>query len=151
MQSKLMKSLGAAAILLFAAAGTQAAFAAAPTDACSLLTPAQVSAVLGMAVGPGASLTPKVCRWGGREKAAIVTLQDPRAFVYAKMPAGNGIVKTPAGGIGDDAVYGTSPGAATVLTVKKGEAVFVVHVTGFSEDEIKAKEKSLALDVIARL
>jgi hypothetical protein len=67
------------------------------------------------------------------------------------MPAGNGIVKTPSGGIGDDAVYGTSPGASTVLTVKKGEAVFVVHVTGFSENEIKTKEKTLALDVIARL
>ena len=66
------------------------------------------------------------------------------------MPTGN-ITKTPVSGIGDDAVYGTTKGVATVLTVKKGDQVFVVRVIGFSEDETKAKEKTLALDVLSKL
>jgi hypothetical protein len=138
------------------------ALAAPPTNACSLLTTAQVSAVLGVPVEAGKPLAPtitKVCHWGAinaaREgmtsKGAMLTLQDAGAFAYAKMPVGHGIIKVPVSGIGDDAVYGTTPGYPTVLTVKKGDVVFVVHVNGFSDEQIKAKEKTLALDVLAKL
>lgn len=146
-----------AVLFLLALGSSRLAFAAPPTDACSLLTPAQVGAVLGIPVEPGRHLSASnttICDWGapaGKQKGVMITLQNPRAFAYAKMPVGNGIVKVPAGGIGDDAVYGTSPGYPTVLTVKKGNVVFVVHVTGFADDEIKAKEKTLALDVLGKL
>jgi hypothetical protein len=40
------------------------------------------------------------------------------------------------------AAYGTTPGAPRVLTVKKGNVVFVVHVTGLPDDQTKAKEKT---------
>jgi hypothetical protein len=146
---------------IFALGGARTAYAGPPTDACSLLTPAQVSAVLGLKVDAGTPLpgNSKLCHWGAvvvmakgtSKKGVTLTLQDPMAFTYAKMPAGQGIVKVPVSGIGDDAVYGTTPGFPTVLTVKKGDVVFVVHVNGFPDDQIKAKEKTLALDVLAKL
>jgi len=149
------------ALVLASLSNTKPAYAAPPKDACALLTSAQVSAVLGVTVGAGTPLTPtstNLCHWGtanptgkGPKKGLMLTLQNPLAFAYAKMPAGHGIVKVPVSGIGDDAVYGTSPGYPTVLTVKKGDVVFVVHVNGFPDDEIKAKEKQLALDVLAKL
>ena len=155
-------ALAIAGSFAFFLVGSRAAFAAPPTDACSLLTTAQVSAVLGVTAETGKPLAPtitKVCHWGASgtagkgsaKKGVMLTLQDPRAFAYAKMPVGNGITKVDVSGVGDDAVYGTTPGFPTVLTVKKGDVVFVVHVNGFTDDEIKAKEKTLALDVLARL
>ena len=150
-----------AAVFLLALGNTRTAYGAPPKDACSLLTPAQVSAVLGIKVGAGKPLpgNSKLCHWGApvlmakgtTKKGVMLTLQDPMAFAYAKMPVGHGITKVPVSGIGDDAVYGTTPGYPTVLTVKKGDVVFVVHVTGFPDDQIKAKEKTLALDVLAKL
>jgi hypothetical protein len=146
---------------IFALGGARTAYAGPPTDACSLLTPAQVSAVLGLKVDAGTPLpgNSRLWHWGAAvvmakgmsKKGVMLTLQDPMAFTYAKMPAGHGIVKVPVSGIGDDAVYGTTPGFPTVLTVKKGDVVFVVHVNGFPDDQIKAKEKTLALDVLAKL
>jgi hypothetical protein len=94
---------------------------------------------------------------GPGSKKVTVTIQDPRAFEHAKMPVGGGITKTPASGIGDDAVYGTTPKFAALLTVKKGDVVFVVRVYGFPIDsgkpldEIQAKEKTLALEILSRL
>ena len=104
-----------------------------------------------------------LCEWSVPGQAApgskkvTVTIQDPRAFEYAKMPVGGGITKTPAGGLGDEAVYGTTPKFAAVLTVKKGDIVFVVHVYGFPIDpgkpleEVQAKEKTLALEILSKL
>jgi hypothetical protein len=142
--------------------GSRAAYAA-PTNPCSLLTPAQVSAVLGVNVGEGQHPASTLCEWsvpgqsGPGTKRVTVTIQDPRAFEYAKMPVGGGITKTPASGIGDDAVYGTTPKFAAVLTVKKGDVVFVVRVYGFPIDpgkpldDVQAKEKTLALEILSKL
>jgi hypothetical protein len=141
----------------------RAAYAAPPSDPCSLLTPAQVSAVLGVNVGEGQRMAPTLCEWsvsgqsGPGSKKVTVTLQNPQAFAYAKMPVGHGITKTPVSGIGDDAVYGTTPNFAATLTVKKGDVVFAVRVFGFpiaegkSLDEVQAKEKTLALEILSKL
>lgn len=161
MKSKCTAGAVFGAVLIFALGSSRAAYAAPPTDACSLLTPAQVGAALGVNVGAGKPLpgNSKLCHWGApvlmakatTKKGVMLTLKDPMAFAYAKMPVGHGITKVPVSGIGDDAVYGTTPGYPTVLTVKKGDVVFVVHVNGFPDDQIKAKEKALALDVLAKL
>ncbi|MHB8524741.1 MAG: DUF3558 domain-containing protein [Candidatus Acidiferrales bacterium] len=162
MNSKSKFAIGVLALAILALGSAKVSRAAPPTDACSLLTAAQVSAVLGISVGPGKPLSPTnttLCHWGDpvlfakgtKRKGVMLTLQNPMAFTYAKMPAGHGIAKVPVSGIGDDAVYGTTPGYATVLTVKKGDDVFVVHVTGFPNDQIKAKEKILAQCVIEKL
>lgn len=147
------------AFALLAMGGLQTAYAYPPANACSLLTPAEVSAVLGMAVGTGTPFptNSKLCQWGtvsldGRAgKGVTLNLQDVAAFAYAKMPLGHGITKVPVSGIGDDAVYGTTPGWPTVLTVKKGQVVFTLHVSGFPDEQLKTKEKTLALNVLAKL
>jgi hypothetical protein len=150
-----LKCVLIAGVFVASTLGARITLAASP-DACSLLTATQVSTVLGSSVGAGSALTPKLCQWGsphasGKGIGVMLTLQDARAFAYAKMPMGNGITKVSVSGIGDDAVYGKTPGYATVLTVKKGDTVFTAHVSGFPEDQIKAKEKTLALDVLAKL
>jgi hypothetical protein len=153
---KVGRLLMGACFLIFALATARRAQAAPPTNACSLLTTVQINAALGASTGASRSLTSKLCQWGspdiaGKKLGVMLTLQDTRAFAYAKMPVGNGITKVPVSGIGDDAVYGKSPGYATVLSVKKGDMVFTVHVSGFPDEQIKAKEKALALDVVAKL
>lgn len=134
-----------------------AAYAAPPIDPCALLTPDQISSVLGVKAGPGKRFMIRFCKWipaspsADKMKQVTLTLKDVQSFAYAKMPIGNGITKTEVSGIGDDAVYVISPHSATTLTVKKGNSVFDLLVTGFPDDQIKAKEKTLALDVIAKL
>ncbi len=66
------------------------------------------------------------------------------------MPVGNGVTKIPVGGVADEAVSGTSK-FATTLSVRKGAVVFVVTVGGFPEEQIKAMEKTLALDILGKL
>jgi hypothetical protein len=129
---------------------------AAPTDACSLLTQDQVSTILGVKVGAGKSSLAKICEWtaegqsGSKAVKVSVTIQTPQAFAYAKAPAGNGITKTPVSGVGDEAVSGTMPNVATTLTVRKGDFYFAVHIYPFSDgDDIKTKEKNIALQILA--
>jgi hypothetical protein len=143
--------------LLFSVASMWAA-----TDPCSLLTQAQVSEVLGVSVDPGKLVVPTICGWseatrkpGTSAKKVTLSLKKPQEFAYLKMPIGEGITKTPVSGIGDEAVYGTTPGYATTLSVRKGDKVFVVQVWGFDikkdDDHIKATEKTLALEVLSKL
>jgi hypothetical protein len=61
-----------------------------------------------------------------------------------------GIIKIPVSGLGDDAVYGGNR-FMTELTVKKGVFVFQIRVFGFPMEDIKAKEKTLAQEVLAKL
>lgn len=158
MKARYSITLFVTALAVLASCMPRATYAAPPTDACSLLTQAQVSAALGVSVGPGQHLVgPKMCVWpspgqsGPKSKRASLGLKDPGAFAYAKMPAGQGVTKTPVSGVGDDAVSGARPGLTPILTVKKGDVVFVVTVDGFPADEAAAKEKTLALEVLSRL
>jgi hypothetical protein len=155
MNSKHSIALVIGALFVLVACSSRPAYAA--PDPCSLLTQAQVSAALGVEVGAGRLVVPKLCEWtaAGQSTAGakrlLVTLQDPRTFVYAQMQVGHGITKTPVSGVGDEAVSGTTPGLATVLTVKKGNVVFVVHIFGLPNDQTKEKEKTLALEILSKL
>jgi hypothetical protein len=138
----------------------------APTDACALLTPAQVSAVLGVTVGAGVRVTPTnalICGWAPPNDASrtgkhvvlsIYGQLGPRTpadrFAMAKTPV-PGVEKTPVAGVGDDAFYSTAAGLGTGLVFKKGDSAFDLHVYGFPVEEIKAKEKSLAADVLGKI
>jgi hypothetical protein len=137
-----------------------ATHAAPPTNPCSLLTLEQVSAALGTKVEAGTLSGSHNCEWvahGAPGKALVVEIVGPignlspaERFNTMKMPFPvKGIVKTPVQSIGDDAVYVTASG--TSLSVRKGGFVFTVHVNGFPTEEVKAKERFLALDVLARL
>src|SRR5579864_9751982 len=150
-------------VLVFVMGSSRAAYAAPPTDACSLLTPAQVSAVLGVPVA-GKALGPKACMWvqtgvkpgSPRRRADVVILimqGYTQGYAVAKMPNAP-TSATHVSGLGDDAYYlaMTSVHQYTELRVKKGTVAFGIRVqrsgTPFTTDQIKDKEKTLALDVL---
>lgn len=158
------------AVLIIAAAPPSAA-PAPPTDACPLLTQAEVSAVVGVAVGAGKHITPtylKSCQWAPPGGATVqfgsvllalesaASWQSAKAMLQAVANAPNdskkgGITMTPASGIGDDALY-SSVGNYTKLIVKKGDVAFQIVIS--SKDPIEKKrdmEKALASKVLAKL
>jgi hypothetical protein len=163
-------SLGAiiAAIFIIAAAAAPSAAAAPPTDACPLLTPAEVSAVVGVSVGAGSHITPtylKSCTWappGGATKdftTLLLALESAASYQSAKAmlqavansQGKGGITMTPASGIGDDAIY-SSVANYTKLIVKKGDVVFQLVIYGsFPIEKKRDMEKALASKVIAKL
>jgi hypothetical protein len=160
------KVAAAVAGFLFAVFGSSVAHAAPPTDACSLLTSAEVSAALGVSVGAGEKIVPNstaLCGWEvpgeksmdrKRVVLSIYTQMGSRTpvdrFNAAKTPM-KGITKEPVSGVGDDAIFATTPGFGTGLIFRKGNAAFDLRVYGFPVDQLKAKEKTLAQSVLAKL
>jgi hypothetical protein len=133
------------------------------TDPCSLLTQAQVSAVLGTSVEPAKRLAPSMCGWSAPNqpnsangKKVALVMREARAFGFAKTPVVSGVTTAPANGVCDDAVYsfasGNKSGLATALYVKKGATYFAVHVYGFPDQaKAMAMEKTLAVDACSKL
>ena len=136
----------------------------AETDACTLLTPAQVGAVVGGAVSDGTHVTPtfvKTCTWtpSGKSKVGSVTLNLQTAAFYdggkrqatiAAAAGGKGTEIKPAG-VGDDAHYFVI-GDQVALFVKKGAVSFKVAVYAkLPVDEKEAMEMKLAKEVVAKL
>jgi hypothetical protein len=148
-------------VLLFSIVCFLAAFnaptghAQAPSDPCTLLTQAQVSAVLGVTVGPGQPIATTGCEWSAQQPSSsnarvTVSFWGGEAFAGMKTPLPR-VTKTPVSGVGDDAVYATV-GSLTTLSVKKGKVAFVVRIYGVpGQDKQMAIEKSLALDILAKL
>src|SRR5258708_32689038 len=155
MRLKLKLVLIIAALSVYAG-GNAGIYAAPPSDACSLVAAAQVSTALGVTVGAGKGSVPHECEWsqpgaGVGSKGVLVEILGPMGpkspvdrFNTVKMPVPR-IVKTPGSGLGDDAVYVETSSAA--LYVKKGDFVFEIRSHGFPLEEIKAKQKTLAVDV----
>ena len=166
MNSRLMFTAIVAAMIIFAGGVSSAAGASPSVDACSLLTPARVSAILGISSQPGQHLyktSTLACGWSESgstspsSKRAVLevygtigSLTPADRFANAKTPV-KGVTKTAVSGIGDDAVYVTTPGFGTGLIVKKGNSVFNIRVYGFALEQIMAMEKTLAQDVLAKL
>ncbi len=152
-------TLGAliAAIFIIGAAITPSVNAAASDDACSLLTPAQVTAAVGVSVGAGQSVgtSKKTCTWNAtgdaKQGAKYVTLllQSPDAFQGGKtLPK---VTIVPLTGVGDDAYY-LAVLEQVGLIVKKGTVGFKVAVYGQLPLEKKeAMEKAMALQVVSAL
>jgi hypothetical protein len=146
--------------------GSRAAYAAHPVDACSLLTPAQVTAALGVSVAAGENIVPGSAAMCGWEVAGQHSMNRKRVvlsiytrigsltpldrFKNAKTPMA-GIEKEPVSGVGDDAIFVTTPGFGTGLIFRKGDGAFDLRVYGFPIDQVKAREKNLADCVIQRL
>jgi predicted small secreted protein len=141
-----------------APAGGGTSAAGSPSDACSFLTPAEISAAVGTTVGTGTPLAPgmtTICDWSGPGDAvtatnvelAIIKTQD---FANEEHPL-QGITETQASGIGDAAHYMNTPGFAIGLSVEKGGQAFKVRVRidNASDAQVQAIEKTLALDVLA--
>lgn len=130
------------------------AMAAPPTDACAVLSSAQVSAALGQTVGNGTGMGPGMthtCSW--TVSGTIVTLlvqQDTKIFDGGKgaMAASQ---RTAASGVGEDAYYLGTPGQES-LWVKKNGGSFKVSVYSqkLSPDQAKAVEMKLAQQVVGK-
>ena len=163
-----MKSIACRLILLVASPWCAAALplmAHAETDACTLLTPAQVAAAVGGAVGDGTHVTPtfvKTCTWtpSSKSKLASVTLNLQTAAFYdggkrqatmaLAVAADKGIGIKPAS-VGDDAYYFVT-GDQVGLFVKKGAVSFKVAVYAkLPVEEKEAMELKLAKEVVAKL
>jgi hypothetical protein len=149
---------------------------AAGEDACSLLTQAQVSSVLGVSVGAGLHPSDEMhlppspgdklaCTWYEAGKSGLNakrvslinfgtmgSLTPVQRFNNSKTPV-QGITKTPVSGVGDDAFYMVSQ-LRVSLQVKRGNSVFELMVGGFraeQAEQVKTMEKTLAQAVAAKL
>ena len=150
-------------VVLFAIAIPSIALA--DTDACTLLTAAQVGAAAGVAVGNGTHVTPtfvKTCTWTPADKSKIsaITLNTQTAASYdsgkqqmamAMAAAGSGNTSMKPVGVGDDAYYFVT-GDQVGLMVKKGGVSFKVAVYAkMPVADKEAMELKLAKDVVAKL
>ena len=146
-------------LVLFSGTARSAA-APLPTDACTLLTVNQINTTLDAKLASGEHIVPSdtlLCGWsepGGptiTNKRVTLSITNPQKFEIGKTPI-KGIDKTPVSGIGDDAFYTTASGLGTTLSVKKGTFCFNLSVKGnFPLDKVKAMEKTLSQDVLAKV
>ena len=140
------------ALILLPFTGT--AFAASPTEACTVLSKAQVTSALGSEVADGKYMMPTfktTCTWN-IQKGGAVTLQIQTLTFFN---AGKGTMasseRSPATGVGDEAYY-LGVGPTTALCVRKGSGAFKISVYSkdLSLDQRKAIEKALAQQAIAQ-
>jgi hypothetical protein len=137
--------------------------ARADTDACTLLTPAEVGAAVGTSVSDGTHVTPtfvRTCTWNasGNSNVRSVTLYLQPAAAYdggkrmaEQMTAvSRGAAVKPAS-VGEDGYYFVT-GDQVGLLVKKGNASFKVAVYAtLPVDRKEAMELTLAREALAKL
>ena len=130
--------------------------AAAPGDACSLLTPAQIKSATGADTSPGVAGSAKLCQWnaslapGATVNFVTLVLQDPKFFDGGKNVPAPAVV-TPVSGVGDDAYY-VAVRDQVGLVVKKGSTAFKVAVYAkLPVDQKESMEKSLAKQIVSQL
>jgi len=161
MPSRISLGTVIAAALIGGAALAPFAKGAIPDDACAQLTPAQVSGAVHVTVGAGTYVTPsfkRTCTWNATNpvpnstKFVTLLLQGIDAFQAGKaMGQMKSIVVTSVSGVGDDA-YHLAVGPQVGLIVKKGSTAFKVAVyADIPLEEKEAMEKTLALQVAAKL
>jgi hypothetical protein len=131
-----------------------------PTDACTLLTSAEVNATLGATLGPGGHPfgTPAICEWADQTNTMLIDkrvrlhITDPQKYATGKTPI-QGIAKIPVSGLGDDAFYATVGSLGTTLEVLKGGSAFTINIAGqhWTAAQLVAMEETLARRAITRL
>ena len=149
------------AVIFVVGAAIAPSTSAAPDDACSLLTQAQLSSALSVPAGAGSYLSPtdkKTCSWKGTadaskgSKTVTLMLQTLAGYQAGKSVQVKTIVVTPVSGIGDDAYY-LAVGPNVGLIVKKGSAAFkvAVYASDLTMEQKQAVEKNLAQQVVSEL
>jgi hypothetical protein len=147
-----VRLLSFVASILLAAAAIPAL--AVPTDACSVLTSAQVSSALGSTVANGTYDAPgftKTCTWtiptGGAVSLQLQTLD----FFNAGKGALASMERDSSHGVGDESYY-LGAGSMTGLAVRKGNAAFRIHVYSgkLTAEQVKAIEKTLAQEALSK-
>ncbi len=124
------------------------------TDACSLLTQAQVSAAVGAQVGAGTYVTPSfkaTCTWTVTGKIITLMTEDTNTFQTGKKPISPAMQIVPASGIGDDAYYVVT-GTFVSLFTQKGNTAFKTSVySKLPIATLESMESILAKQVAAEL
>lgn len=156
-----LSTLCAVPFCLFAAAMPAAALA--DTDACTLLTPAQVGAAVGVSVTDGKHVTPtyvKTCTWTASGKSNVKTvtlyLQTAAAYDGGKQMArqmaavGKGSAVKPAV-VGEDGYYFVAGDQVGLLVKKRGISFKVAVYATLPVEKKEAMELTLAREVVAKL
>jgi hypothetical protein len=158
--SKLTLTVTLLSILAFGIAVPRAG--AAPGDACSLLTAAQIKSATGADASPGVAGSAKLCQWnasmapGATVNFVTLVLQDPKFFdsgknVPAPANAPARAIITPVFGVGDDA-YFVAVRDQVGLVVKKGSSAFKVAVYAkLPNAQKESMEKALATQIASQL
>jgi hypothetical protein len=131
------------------------------TDACAVLTPAEISAVIGVPIDPGnhnVASSIIMCSWSMTgatgETAVKVVLNFTKLdyFQKEKTPTNPRVTVAPTTGIGDEAYYVTTE-FGTSLFIRKGNTAigFSIHDKTLPANQLLAKEKALGLKAAARL
>jgi len=158
---KMSASLGMLSTAFIACALAMPSVAKAETDACTLLTPAQVSGAVGFTVSAGTHVTPTfvaTCTWTGSNSSGVqfvtLHLQTPAFYDSAKSganaaAAAGAVVKS--AGIGDDSFYFVE-GPQVTLQVKKGSTSIKVAVyKQIPVEQKEVMELTLAKTVLPKL
>ena len=129
-------------------------FAATPTDACAVLTAAQVTSALGMPVGNGTYNMPgdtTTCAWIITKGGAVTFHLQTVAFFHAGQGARASSERGSLSGVGDEAYY-LNQGPTTSLAVRKGDGAFKVAVYSgdLALEQRKAIEKNLAQQALSK-
>ena len=140
--------------LVVLTAGTIPLFGAPPTDACSVLTEAQVSAALGSPVAKGTYDAPgftKTCTWRIPTGGAVTLQLQTVDFFDAGKGALASMERSSSSGVGDESYY-LGAGSMTGLAVRKGNGAFRIHVYSgkVTADQVKAIEKTLAQQTLSK-
>jgi hypothetical protein len=135
----------------------------ASSDACSLLTQAEVSAAVGAPVGPGtAGDDPRTCNWEyipaggtGPKAQASIDIESASFDSLCKVPsnASIGLTMIPLSGVGDAACIAELTGMLPVLTFEKNGRTYSTSV-GLGNVPVattEAAEKAMAVAAAARL
>lgn len=154
-----MQCMAVAALCLLGSRTGVTGNAVLAADACTLLSAAQVSAVLGIAVSEGVHIVPHSltsCGWlgpGGASigsKKMVLSVMTARSFETGKTPV-KGVTETVVTGLGDEAYYISMPPFGTALSVKKGKAFFQLRIAGFPSGQVRTLEHTLALRLLDRV
>jgi len=154
-------AFGSLALFGLLAAFGPSAFADPPQDACALLSSAQVSSAVGVAIGAGTYVTPtfkKTCTWQassptpGGANTITLNISSQIGFDAGKRAAiaGAGTAKVTPAGVGDDS-YFLEIGTQAGLMVKKGAVFLKFEVYGGGLAKEEAIEKALAQQVLPKL
>jgi hypothetical protein len=161
----IQRTLAAAAISATLFLGAWRRHPPAP-DACSLLTTAEVSAVLEVASQPGKHLvesSPKACIWSSDAgtvasgRRVTLSILAAASFNIGKSAMTPRVTIVPVTGIGDEAYYEVFTADSPFLVVRKGGTAFSIRILNglklkaFGLDQEKAKEADLAKAAAGRL
>ena len=140
---------------LAAVAAAPAVAAQTASDACSLLTQAQVSSAVAAQVGPGQYVTPTfkaTCTWVTTGIIVTLMTEGPDPFNAGKRPLSPAMQIVPAGGIGDDAYYVVIGNMVSLLTKKGGTAFKTsVYCSKLPVATLESMESTLARQVASEL